>query len=76
MEVSEVIIDCDVSIYFIYSKRSQVFEKVNSIAPMVQSLLEEVRRIPTRLRESYIKQWKRSLVKRALALIKYIEDET
>ncbi|EIE86623.1 hypothetical protein RO3G_11334 [Rhizopus delemar RA 99-880] len=59
-----------------WSKRSQVFEKVNSIAPMVQSLLEEVRRIPTRLRESYIKQWKRSLVKRALALIKYIEDET
>ncbi|CAO3703819.1 unnamed protein product [Rhizopus stolonifer] len=59
-----------------WSKRSQVFEKVNSIAPMVQDLLDEVRRIPESLREAYIKQWKKSLVKRALAMIKYVEDET
>ncbi|CEJ02418.1 hypothetical protein RMCBS344292_16424 [Rhizopus microsporus] len=42
---------------------------------MVQSLLEEVRKIPAWLREAYIKQWKKSLIKRALAMIRFIEDE-
>ncbi|CEJ02232.1 hypothetical protein RMCBS344292_16243 [Rhizopus microsporus] len=58
-----------------WNKRSQVFEVSNSIAPMVQSLLEEVRKIPAWLREAYIKQWKKSLIKRALAMIRFIEDE-
>jgi hypothetical protein len=59
-----------------WSKRQSVFEKTDCIAPMVQTLLDETRRIPTRMRESYVRQWRRSLIKRALAMIKFVEDET
>lgn len=59
-----------------YSKRQQVFEKADCIAPMVQTLLDETRRIPARIRESYVRQWRRSLVRRALAMIKFVQDET
>ncbi|KAI8076621.1 uncharacterized protein B0P05DRAFT_133657 [Gilbertella persicaria] len=59
-----------------WSKRTSVFEKTDCIAPMVQTLIDEMRRIPVRMRESYIRQWKRCLVKRALAMIKFVEDET
>lgn len=59
-----------------WSKRQGIFERSESIAPMVQTLLDETRRIPPRVRESYVRQWRRSLVKRALAMIKFVEDET
>ena len=59
-----------------YSKRSSVFERTDQVAPMVQTLIDELRRIPIRMRESYIRQWRRCLVKKALAMIKFVEDET
>lgn len=59
-----------------WSKRQSVFERTESIAPMVQTLLDETRRIPPRLREAYMRQWRRSLSKKALAMIKFVEDET
>lgn len=49
---------------------------MDCIAPMVQTLLDETRRIPTRMRESYVRQWRRTLVRRALAMIKFVQDET
>jgi hypothetical protein len=61
---------------FNHSKRQNVFEKTDCIAPMVQTLLDETRRIPTRMRESYVRQWRRTLVRRALAMIKFVQDET
>ncbi|CEP14529.1 hypothetical protein [Parasitella parasitica] len=59
-----------------WSRRSSVFEKTDCIAPMVQTLLDETRRIPTRMRESYVRQWRRLLIKRAMAMIKFVQDET
>ena len=43
---------------------------------MVQTLMDETRKLPARLRESFVRQWRRSLVKKALAMIKYVETET
>ncbi|KAL9557107.1 hypothetical protein MBANPS3_001564 [Mucor bainieri] len=59
-----------------WNKRQSVFERTDCIAPMVQTLLDETRRIPTRMREAYLRQWRRSLIKRALAMIKFVQDET
>ncbi|CAO3630967.1 unnamed protein product [Mucor fragilis] len=59
-----------------WNKRQNVFERTDCIAPMVQTLLDETRRIPTRMREAYLRQWRRSLIKRALAMIKFVQDET
>ncbi|KAI8641515.1 hypothetical protein BD408DRAFT_345896 [Parasitella parasitica] len=59
-----------------WSRRQSVFEKTDCIAPMVQTLLDETRRIPTQMRESYVRQWRRLLIKRALAMIKFVQDET
>ncbi|KAI8373900.1 hypothetical protein BD560DRAFT_90525 [Blakeslea trispora] len=59
-----------------WSKRSSVFEKTDLVAPMVQALIDELHQIPVRMRESYIRQWRRYLVKKALAMIKFVEDET
>ncbi|KAI9359035.1 hypothetical protein BD770DRAFT_320178 [Pilaira anomala] len=59
-----------------WSKRQQIFEKSDGIAPMVQTLIDETRKIPARMRESYVRQWRRSLVRRALAMIKFVQDET
>ena len=53
-----------------------MFERTDQVAPMVQTLIDELRRIPIRMRESYIRQWRRCLVKKALAMIKFVEDET
>lgn len=43
---------------------------------MVQTLLDETRKVPTRMREAYVRQWRRTLVRRALAMIKFVQDET
>ncbi|KAI7902653.1 uncharacterized protein BX663DRAFT_435125 [Cokeromyces recurvatus] len=59
-----------------WNKRHYILEKTESIAPMVQTLLDEAHRLPVRLRESYIRQWRRVLVRRALAMIKFVQDET
>ncbi|KAI9485699.1 MAG: hypothetical protein EXX96DRAFT_16551 [Benjaminiella poitrasii] len=59
-----------------WTKRHGILEKTDSIAPMVQGLLDETRRLPVRLRESYIRQWRRTLVRKALAMIKFVQDET
>lgn len=59
-----------------WSKRQNIFEKTDGIAPMVQTLLDETRKIPARMRESYVRQWRRSLVRKALAMVKFIQDET
>ncbi|CAO3631329.1 unnamed protein product [Mucor hiemalis] len=59
-----------------WSKRQTIFERADGIAPMVQVLLDETRKVPARIRESYVKQWRRSLVRKALAMIKFVQDET
>ncbi|KAG0170507.1 hypothetical protein DFQ30_002373 [Apophysomyces sp. BC1015] len=56
-------------------KKQVVFHRTDTIAPMVQTLLDETRKVPTRLREAYVRQWHRALIKRGLALIKYVQEE-
>lgn len=59
-----------------YSKRQTIFERADGVAPMVQVLLDETRKVPARIRESYVKQWRRLLVRKALAMIKFVQNET
>ncbi|KAI8144059.1 C9orf72-like protein family-domain-containing protein [Fennellomyces sp. T-0311] len=58
-----------------WKKQSTVFHKVDSTAPMVKTLLNEVRAVPTRLREAYVRQWRRWLVRRAVAFIQFCKEE-
>ncbi|KAI8081719.1 C9orf72-like protein family-domain-containing protein [Halteromyces radiatus] len=57
-------------------KRPLTLQPTKDIAPMIQSLLDETFQLPTRMREAYIRQWRRGLIKQATALVKFIEDET
>ncbi|KAF7721095.1 hypothetical protein EC973_005413 [Apophysomyces ossiformis] len=56
-------------------KKQALMHRTDSIAPIVQNLLDETRKVPTRLREGYVRQWHRGLVKRGLALVKYVQEE-
>ncbi|KAI7853340.1 hypothetical protein BDC45DRAFT_442171 [Circinella umbellata] len=58
-----------------WKKQPSVFHKMDSVAPMVKSLLDEIRIIPTRLREAYVRQWRRWLVRRAIAFIQFSKNE-
>ncbi|KAG2225946.1 hypothetical protein INT45_006642 [Circinella minor] len=58
-----------------WKKQPSVFHKMDSIAPMIKSLLDEIRIIPTRLREAYVRQWRRWLVRRAIAFIQFSKNE-
>ncbi|KAI9484740.1 hypothetical protein BDB00DRAFT_774328 [Zychaea mexicana] len=58
-----------------WKKQSTVFHKVDRIAPMVKSLLDEIQAIPTRLREAYVRQWRRWLVRLAVAFIQFSKNE-
>ncbi|KAI9300835.1 hypothetical protein BJ944DRAFT_170162, partial [Cunninghamella echinulata] len=60
----------------INQKRFTTFQKTEVISPMVQKLVEETFALPNKIRESYIRQWRRGLIKRATALVKFIQDET
>ncbi|KAI8997409.1 hypothetical protein BDB01DRAFT_36517 [Pilobolus umbonatus] len=59
-----------------WSKRQNVLQRSECIAPMVQTLLDETCTIPTRMREAYVKHWRRCLVRRSMAMIKFVQDET
>ncbi|KAI7870629.1 hypothetical protein BDF14DRAFT_1720777 [Spinellus fusiger] len=56
-------------------RNGNVFHRTESIAPSVQTLLDETRKVPARMREAYIQQWRHLLVRKALALIKWVEKE-
>ncbi|KAI8379106.1 uncharacterized protein BYT42DRAFT_495486, partial [Radiomyces spectabilis] len=56
-------------------RRHSIFHRSDSIAPMVQNLLDDLRKIPARMREAYIRQWRRWLIRYAVALIKYVDEE-
>ncbi|KAL0074626.1 hypothetical protein J3Q64DRAFT_1649067 [Phycomyces blakesleeanus] len=56
-------------------KRHNIFNRTEAIAPLVQTLLDETRKVPTRMREAYIQQWRHLLIRKALALIKWVEEE-
>ncbi|CAO3617746.1 unnamed protein product [Cunninghamella blakesleeana] len=60
----------------INQKRFATFQKTEVIAPMVQKLVQETFALPNKIRESYIRQWQRGLIKRAISLVKFIQDET
>lgn len=49
--------------------------RTEAVAPMVRALLDDVRDIPARLREAYVQQWRRLLVRRAVAFVKFIKKE-
>ncbi|KAI8968441.1 hypothetical protein BDF20DRAFT_827777 [Mycotypha africana] len=59
-----------------WSKRVIILEKMECIAPMVESLIEETQKLPVRMREAYMRQWKRLVVRKAVALIKFVQNET
>lgn len=56
-------------------KRPIVLTRTEAVAPMVRALLDDVRDIPARLREAYVQQWRRLLVRRAVAFVKFIKKE-
>lgn len=53
-----------------------VFQPVKHAAPMVHTLLTDLFRLPSGIREAYVRQWRRWLVRMGLELIKVFEDET
>ncbi|CAO3592733.1 unnamed protein product [Absidia cylindrospora] len=52
------------------------FQTTNAVSPMVKTLIDETFQLPSRLREPFIRQWRRGLIKRATCLAKFIEVET
>ncbi|ORZ23156.1 hypothetical protein BCR42DRAFT_318719 [Absidia repens] len=57
-------------------KKPFTFQTTNAVSPMVKALINETFQLPSRLREPYIRQWRRGLIKRATCLAKFIEVET
>ncbi|RUS22487.1 hypothetical protein BC937DRAFT_88747 [Endogone sp. FLAS-F59071] len=53
-----------------------VFQPVKHAAPMVHTLLTDLFRLPSGMREAYVRQWRRWLVRKGLELIRVLEDET
>ncbi|KAI9312233.1 hypothetical protein BX666DRAFT_1866528 [Dichotomocladium elegans] len=56
-------------------RQSSVFRRVDTVAPMVQALFDDIWNIPLRLREAYVQQWRRWLVRRAVAFINFVKEE-
>ncbi|KAG0225009.1 hypothetical protein BGX31_007795 [Mortierella sp. GBA43] len=56
-------------------KGQKVVRQVQSAAPMVENLVRCVVGLPLEMREGYVRQWRRGLVKRALTLVKYVKTE-
>ncbi|KAF9973875.1 hypothetical protein BGZ65_009022, partial [Modicella reniformis] len=56
-------------------KGQKVVRQVQNAAPMVENLVRCVVGLPIEMREGYVRQWRRGLVKRALMLVKYVKKE-
>ncbi|KAI8337006.1 hypothetical protein BC941DRAFT_353048, partial [Chlamydoabsidia padenii] len=57
-------------------RRPFTLQTTKAVSPMVKALIDETFQLPCRLREPYIRQWRRGLIKRATCLVKFIEVET
>jgi len=58
-----------------WSTREGLFRPLRGVSPMVSKMLVEVLRLPHSLREGYIAQMMRLLIRKAVVLIKYVEAE-
>ncbi|KAF9291856.1 hypothetical protein BGZ68_001848, partial [Mortierella alpina] len=56
-------------------KGQKVVRPVHSAAPMIESLVRCAVGLPIEMREGYVRQWRRGLVKRALTLVKFAKTE-
>lgn len=56
-------------------KGQKVVRPVPNAAPMVENLVRCVVGLPIEMREGYVRQWRRGLVKRALTLVKFVRKE-
>ncbi|KAI1320927.1 hypothetical protein EDD11_009250 [Mortierella claussenii] len=53
----------------------KVVKPVHTAAPMVENLVRCVVGLPIEMREGYVRQWRRGLVKRASTLVKFVRKE-
>ncbi|KAG0323786.1 hypothetical protein BGZ99_002498 [Dissophora globulifera] len=56
-------------------KGQKTVRQVQIAAPMVENLVRCVVGLPIEMREGYVRQWRRGLVKRALAVVKFVKKE-
>ncbi|KAF9113327.1 hypothetical protein BGX27_001777 [Mortierella sp. AM989] len=56
-------------------KGQKVVKQVQVAAPMVENLVRCVVGLPIEMREGYVRQWRRGLLKRASALVKFVTKE-
>ncbi|KAF9990406.1 hypothetical protein BGZ75_001888 [Mortierella antarctica] len=56
-------------------KGQKVVRPVQSAAPMIENLVRCAVGLPIEMREGYVRQWRRGLVKRALTLVKFARIE-
>ncbi|KAG0353412.1 hypothetical protein BGZ54_002249 [Gamsiella multidivaricata] len=56
-------------------KGQKVVRPVQIAAPMIENLVRCVVALPIEMREGYVRQWRRGLVKRALMLVKFVKNE-
>ncbi|KAG0043899.1 hypothetical protein BGZ83_010927 [Gryganskiella cystojenkinii] len=56
-------------------KGHKVLKPVTSAAPMVENLVRCAVGLPIEMREGYVRQWRRGLVKKALTLVKFVRRE-
>lgn len=56
-------------------KGQKVVRPVHSAAPMIENLVRCAVGLPIEMREGYVRQWRRGLVKRALTLVKFAKTE-
>lgn len=59
----------------ICSYRRQIFHAAKGIAPSVAAMLKEIDKMPSTMREAHVRQWRRGLLRKALAVIKFLEDQ-
>ncbi|KAF9921373.1 hypothetical protein FBU30_008621 [Linnemannia zychae] len=56
-------------------KGQKVVRPVQTAAPMIENLVRCVVGLPIEMREGYVRQWRRGLVKRSMALVKFVRKE-
>ncbi|KAF9432359.1 hypothetical protein BGZ76_010906 [Entomortierella beljakovae] len=56
-------------------KGNKIVKQVLVAAPMVEDLVKCVASLPLEMREVYARQWRRSLVKQASALVRFVKNE-
>ncbi|KAF9973779.1 hypothetical protein BGZ73_002967 [Actinomortierella ambigua] len=53
----------------------KVVKPVQKAAPMIEDLVRCVVALPIEMREGYVRQWRRGLMKRALVIVKFVRKE-